>query len=55
MPLTMRHILISDIINALIDITIMSVMLPWVKERCRPGTRDTSLLMKAKSQKPTEE
>lgn len=27
----MRHILISDIINALIDITIMSVMLPWVK------------------------
>lgn len=41
MTLTMRHILITDIISVLLDITIMSIMLPWVKREVQAGTRDT--------------
>lgn len=49
MLLTMRHILISDTVNAIIDIIIMSVKLPWVKTKVQArDEKHTSILMKVK-------
>lgn len=55
MPLTVRHILISDTMNALIDTIILSIMLPWIKRKTRVRDKGHILiLMKVKNQKPIE-